>query len=134
MIAFLISGFLAMLPLPYYDFATVTNVVATPTLSPTPGDRQGVVPCSSYCITITFTCATTGSHIFYTLDGTAPTHNGDIATGTTTRIGSNSGTYTHCIGADQDANQDVVAIGYLAGSADSGFATGLYTETCSSGR
>src|SRR5215471_5522136 len=50
--------------------------------------NSGTVP-----LTVSVSTTTSGAHIFYTKDavGIDPTHTGDSATGSTIRIGSNSG-------------------------------------------
>lgn len=62
------------------------DVVLTPSSGTTP-------------LTVHLSCATAGAHIFYTVetslsdfpDPVTPTHTGDVATGSTVRIGTNSG-------------------------------------------
>lgn len=64
-----------------------------------------------------------GGHIFYTLSisGTPPTHTGDVATGSTIRIGSNHGAVSTGTGFKQ-----IQALCYKAGLLDSDITYGIY--------
>lgn len=77
--------------------------------------------------TVLMSTTTIGAHIFYTKNnttGVTPTHSGDNATGTTIRIGSNSGT-DNSVGS---LNHDVVlkALAYKSGLLDSTITTAIY--------
>lgn len=109
---------LALLPLPFFNAPGSMSKVADPTFGGS--TTCGGFPCTGCNYTVTVACATGGSHIFYTKDGSIPTHTGDVATGTTTRIGSNSGTVASGhVGGNGSKTFTFIAIGYLAGMADS---------------
>lgn len=103
--------------------------VATPTFFPVPGNYN-VYPNSSK--TITLSCATPSSHLFYTKDGTAPAHSADAPTGTTFRIGASVGS-VNLPSSATGLDTTVIVLGYLAGSTDSPATGGTYTIERDSG-
>lgn len=76
-------------------------------------------------ITVYLSTTTSGAHIFYTKKfssvGVDPTHTGDSATGTTLRIGSNSGTVNTAGGFCV-----IRALAYEPSHIDSGITEGVY--------
>lgn len=108
-----------IIPAPFWQSETK---VATPLLSggPTPDEIElNVYPEFNYSLPVS--CATPGSHIFFTKNGSQPTHTGDTATGVTIRIGASSGNINLPLG-----HYNVVAIGYLPSLSDSDPATQRY--------
>ena len=86
--------------------------VATPTASPIAG-AQLTAP------TVTLTCATVGSTIFYTTDGTSPTHTAGVPSGTT-QIYATPLTTT--------LPETIKALGYLVSDTDSNVLTATYQQ------
>lgn len=86
--------------------------VATPTASPVAG-AQLTAP------TVTLTCATVGSTIFYTTDGTSPTHTAGVPSGTT-QIYATPLTTT--------LPETIKALGYLVSDTDSNVLTATYQQ------
>lgn len=80
--------------------------------------------------TVSLTTTQSGGHIFYTKatdpfdqpEGITPTHSGDVATGSTVRIGTNSGTVLTGSGFVV-----IQAITYEPGFLDSDYSEGVYT-------
>ncbi len=70
-------------------------------------------------VTVTLASATAGSHIFYTISANPvdPTHSGDNATGTTIRIGSNTGSVV--VPANPLKTYEIRALAYKNGLLDS---------------
>lgn len=105
-----------IIPAPFWQTGTK---VATPTMGyPNDGEEVEINVYPETSIALPISCATAGSHIFYTLNGSQPTHSGDTATGITARIGSNSGHIT-LAGSPTGIHYNVIAIGYLPSLADS---------------
>lgn len=88
--------------------STGSGTVAIPTLSPAPGGYTGTQ-------TITLTCSTPGSSIYYTVDGSTPTF---PITGTTQLY---TGTFA------VTSTSTVKAIGVVSGLTTSAVASGTYT-------
>jgi hypothetical protein len=93
---------------------TITPVAATPTFSPNGGTFNNVAS-----LVITITSATPGATIYYTKDGTVPTHGSSSI--------SNGGTISIT------ASATVKALAAIAGSADSTVASAIFTLTQSPG-
>ena len=86
--------------------------VATPTASPVAG-AQLTAP------TVTLTCSTVGSIIFYTTDGTSPTHTAGTPTGTT---------QIYLTPLVTTLPETIKALGYLAADTDSNVLTAAYAQ------
>jgi hypothetical protein len=85
----------------------------------TVADVTNDICCNPCPATIALSTTTAGAHIFYTLGASAsdPTHTADTATGSTVRIGSNSGSVS--TGGSSVQTRFIRAVGYLSGSTDS---------------
>lgn len=98
------------------------STVANPTISPAPGTYGGGT------LTVTLSCITSGSSIFYTTDGTSPTHDGSgNPTGTSVKVSSGA-TFAITTGT-----KTVKALGYKSTLTDSSITSATYTVTSSGG-
>ncbi len=101
--------------------ATPTNFGITGTFTPVRVSPVGFSGTVTACPnTWTLSTTTTGAHIFYVTDAlgnATPTHTGDTATGSTIRIGSNSGSAAST--GSSSGIRYMTAVAYLAGSPDS---------------
>lgn len=105
-------GAFAVFPFSFWSAAgtgSFTPKVGSLTATPPGGGYQVV-----NFLSVSLSTPTAGAHLFYTTDGTTPTHNADVATGTTIRIASNNGTVFLPQGTIT-----LRAVGYLAGYDDS---------------
>jgi predicted phage tail protein len=89
------------------------TVVANPALGLAPGYYTTTTGAKN----VPVSCATSGSTIFATTDGTTPTHTGATPTGTTFIPGANISVF---------GNKTIKLIGYKAGMTDSGLTVGTY--------
>ena len=94
-----------------FTFKLGTAAVALPTISPTAGTYFASP-------TVTLTDSTSGATIFFTTDGTTPTHSGASPTGTT---------QTYSSGFVVSATTTIKALGYSSGMVDSGVVSSLYS-------
>lgn len=108
-----------------FGFASSTTQVANPTFSP-PSGGYNVYPASTK--TITLSDSNVSAHIFYTKDGTSPTHSGDSPAGSTFRIGSNNGTVVLPVG-----DWTIKMVAYVNGLTDSNVVSGDYSIERDSG-
>jgi len=88
-----------------------TGFVSNPTASPAAGSYFGSQ-------TVTLSDSTGGATIFYTTDGTTPTHSGSTPTGTTQ-------VYSSTISVT--SSKTIKTIAYLSGAPDSGLVTAAYS-------
>jgi hypothetical protein len=106
-----------------------SNKVADPTFSPAPGGYN-VYPSSNK--TVNLNDSNMSAHIFYTKDGSSPTHSGDSPLATTFRIGAHSGTVV-IPGSHGGTTTDISMLAYVNGLADSNIVTGEYVIDIDSG-
>jgi Chitobiase/beta-hexosaminidase C-terminal domain len=126
--------FIAQVGLPFSMVAGGDVPSVTPTPTPTPPITRVATPVISPASgapprTVTLTCATTGATIFYTVSGggTAPTHSGATALGSTR-------TYTGSFTTGSGTQRVVEALGYKDGLTDSIVAVVVYESSGGGGQ
>lgn len=110
-------------------FTTDATTVPNPTMTPGPATYGGG------SLPVTLADALAGSSIFYTTDGTTPTHDGGgNATGTSTKIPpANPATAPSGVVNLMTGATTVKALGYKATVTDSAVVSGAYTVTAGGG-